>query len=87
MPARGRRGRTVAPVLRDIRWSSLAVVLGGSALALVCVVAALRGRTWALVPGLVCAATALREVRALRRLDRARGRDLRRAPGAARTRP
>jgi hypothetical protein len=56
-------------VLRGVRWSSLAVVLGAGALALVCLVLALRGRPWAWVVGAVCAATALREVRALRRLD------------------
>ncbi|WP_454050150.1 hypothetical protein [Cellulomonas sp. Marseille-Q8402] len=67
-------------MLRGIRWSSLAVVLGASALALVCLVLALRGRPWALLVGVVCAATAVREVRALRRLDR-RGRPARR-PGA-----
>jgi len=65
-------------VLRSVRWSSLAVVVGALALAVVCGVVALRGRPWALVVGVVCAATAVREVRALRRLDRARGRAVRR---------
>jgi hypothetical protein len=61
-------------VLRNIRWSSLGVVLGGAALALVCLGAALRGHPWAWLVGVVCAATAVREVRALRRLDgRVRG--------------
>lgn len=45
-------------------------MLGASALTLVCLVLALRGRPWAVLVGLVCAATAVREVRALRRLDR-----------------
>jgi hypothetical protein len=57
-------------VLRSVRWSSLAVVVGAGVLALVCVVFALRGRTWALLVGVVCAATAVRELRALRRMDR-----------------
>jgi 4-hydroxybenzoate polyprenyltransferase len=57
-------------VLRGIRWSSLAVVLGAGALTLVCLVLALRGRPWAWLVGLVCAATAVREVRALQRHDR-----------------
>jgi 4-hydroxybenzoate polyprenyltransferase len=57
-------------VLRGVRWSSLAVVLGAGALTLVCLVLALRGRPWAWVVALVCAATAVREVRALQRLDR-----------------
>lgn len=48
-------------------------VVQGEHLTVVCLVAALRGRTWAVVPGLVCAATALREVRALRRIDRTAG--------------
>lgn len=61
-------------MLRNIRWSGLAVVVGALVLTVVCLVAALRGRIWAVVPGLVCAATALREVRALRRIDRAAGR-------------
>lgn len=45
-------------------------MLAATALALVCLVLALRGRPWAWVVGLVCAATAVREVRALQRLDR-----------------
>ncbi|HEY0215432.1 MAG TPA: hypothetical protein VGC57_03455 [Cellulomonas sp.] len=66
--SRARTG-SLPGVLRDVRWSSLAVVLGAGALTLVCLVAVLRGRVWAVVPGLVCAGVALREVRALRRLD------------------
>ncbi|MEV7974014.1 hypothetical protein [Cellulomonas sp. NPDC089187] len=53
-----------------IRWSSLAVVIGAGLLALVCVTAGLRGRVWAWLPALICAAVAVREWRALRRLDR-----------------
>ncbi|MCC2336029.1 hypothetical protein [Cellulomonas wangsupingiae] len=52
---------------QSVRWSSLLLVVGCGALALVCLVAALRGRPLALVPGLVAAAVALREVRVLRR--------------------
>lgn len=55
-------------------------MLAAGALTLVCLVLALRGRPWAWVVGLVCAATAVREVRALQRLDR-RARAARR-PGA-----
>lgn len=68
---------SVGGVLRSLRWSSLAVVVGASALALVCLVFALRGRVWAVVVGLVCVATAVREVRALRRLDGRRARPAR----------
>ena len=50
------------------------MVVGAGALLVVCLVLALRGRTWALLVAGVCAATAVREVRALRRLDRAAGR-------------
>lgn len=64
-------------MLRSIRWSSLVVVVGAGVLALVCLVLALRGRPWAVLVGVVCAATAVREVRALRRMDR-RGRPARR---------
>ncbi len=45
-------------------------MLGAGALALACLVLALRGRPWAWLVGFVCAATAVREVRALQRLDR-----------------
>ncbi|GIG35839.1 hypothetical protein [Cellulomonas pakistanensis] len=68
-------------MLRGVRWSSLAVVLGAGALALVCLVLALRGRPWAWLVGAACAATALREVRALRRLDRPAARRGRGAGG------
>lgn len=53
-----------------IRWSSLAVVVGAGLLALLCLGAALRGRTWAWLGALICAAVVVRELRALRRLDR-----------------
>ncbi len=61
------------------------MVVGAVALAVVCLVLALRGRTWALLVGAVCAATAVRELRALRRLDRARA--VRRAAGSRPPRP
>ena len=53
--------------MRSVRWASLATVVGCVLLALVCLVAVLRGRAWAWAPGLVSAAIAFREVRALRR--------------------
>jgi hypothetical protein len=65
---------SVGGVLRSVRWSSLVVVVGAGVLALVCLVFALRGRTWAWLVGLVCLATAVREVRALRRTDTRRAR-------------
>jgi len=55
-----------------VPWSSLLLVIGCGVVALVCVLAALRGRPLALVPGLVAAAVALREVRGLRRARRPR---------------
>jgi len=57
---------------RAVPWSSLLLVIGCGVVALVCVLAALRGRPLALVPGLVAAAVALREVRGLRRARRPR---------------
>ncbi len=53
--------------MRSVRWASVATVVGCTVVALVCVGAALRGRTWALVPGVVAAAIAFRELRALQR--------------------
>ncbi len=53
-----------------IRWSSLAVVVGAGLLTLVCLGAALRGRSLAWLGALICAAVLIRELRALRRLDR-----------------
>lgn len=71
------RTGSVGGVLRSVRWSSLAVVVGAGVLALVCLGFALRGRMWAVVVGLVCVATAVREVRALRRVDGRRARPAR----------
>ncbi|GAA4623272.1 hypothetical protein GCM10023113_07560 [Cellulomonas oligotrophica] len=56
------------PRPRAVRWASLALVAGCTLVVLVCVVAALRGRPWALAPGAVAAAIALREIRTLHRL-------------------
>ena len=78
-PPHGRA--TVADRVRDwwrraddartgIRWASLATVVGGIVVALVCLVQLLRGRTWAWLPLLVAAAVALREVRYLQRVAR-----------------
>ncbi|WP_169166673.1 hypothetical protein [Cellulomonas taurus] len=53
-----------------IRWSSLAVVVGAGLLTLVCLGAALRGRSLAWLGAVICAAVLVRELRALRRLDR-----------------
>ncbi|MBD5786069.1 hypothetical protein IF650_07740 [Cellulosimicrobium terreum] len=52
------------------RWSSIATVLGGIVVALVCLVLVLRGRVWAWVPLVLAAAVALREVRYLQRVSR-----------------
>ncbi len=53
-----------------VRWASVATVLGGIAVALVCLVLVLRGRVWAWVPLVLAAAVALREVRYLQRVAR-----------------
>ena len=53
--------------MRSVRWASLATVVGCFLLALACLVAVLRGRAWAWVPGLAAAAIAFREFRGLRR--------------------
>lgn len=55
-----------------MRWSSLALVVVCAVVVLVCVVAALRGRPLALLPGAVAAAVALRELRRLQRARRTR---------------
>ncbi|MCB7136219.1 hypothetical protein [Cellulosimicrobium marinum] len=52
------------------RWSSVATVLGGLVVALVCLTLVLRGRVWAWVPLVVAAAIALREIRWLQRVAR-----------------
>ena len=45
----------------------MAVVVGAVLIVVLCLGAALRGRAWALVPGAVALAVAVREVRALQR--------------------
>jgi hypothetical protein len=57
-------------VRSHIRWSSLAVVVGAGLLTLACLGAALRGRSLAWLGAVICAAVLVRELRALRRLDR-----------------
>ena len=56
--------------MSSVRWASLATVVGCALLALVCLVAVLRGRAWAAVPGLVVTAIGFREVRVLQRHGR-----------------
>ena len=56
--------------MSSVRWASLATVVGCALLALVCLVAVLRGRAWAAVPGLVVTAIGFREVRVLQRNGR-----------------
>jgi hypothetical protein len=53
--------------MTSVRWASLATVAGCALLALVCLVATLRGRTWAAALGLVALAIGFREVRVLQR--------------------
>ena len=57
-------------VRTGVRWASVATVLGGIVVAVVCLVLVLRGRVWAWVPLVVAAAVALRVVRGLRRAAR-----------------
>lgn len=52
------------------RWSSVATVLGGVVVAVVCLGLVLRGRVWAWIPCVLAAAVALREVRYLQRVAR-----------------
>jgi hypothetical protein len=58
--------------VRSVRWSSLLTVLGASAVALVFLVVALRGRVWAWVPFVIAVGVAVREVRYLQRSGRSR---------------
>lgn len=57
--------------VRSIRWSSIAMVAGAGAVAVLCLLVALRGRPWAWVPFVFAAAIVVREVRFLQR-DRRR---------------
>ncbi|PFG44531.1 hypothetical protein ATJ88_3258 [Isoptericola jiangsuensis] len=60
--------QNVVRAVREVRWSSVATVVGAGVIALVALVAALRGRTWAWLPFVLAAAIAVREVRYLQRL-------------------
>jgi hypothetical protein len=51
-----------------IRWGSLATVVGGGVIFLVCLLAVVLGHPWAAVPGVLGLLTAVREVRYLHRL-------------------
>jgi hypothetical protein len=51
-----------------IRWASLATVVGGGAIFVVCLVGVLLGHPWSAVPGGLGLLMAVREVRYLRRL-------------------
>jgi hypothetical protein len=51
-----------------IRWASLATVVGGGVIFVVCLVGVLLGHPWSAVPGGLALLMAVREVRYLRRL-------------------
>lgn len=55
--------------MTGIRWGSLATVVAGGVIFLVCLVGVLLGHPWAAVPGVLGLLTAVREVRYLRRLQ------------------
>jgi hypothetical protein len=81
-----------------IRWASLATVVGGGVVFVVCLVGVALGHPWSAVPGVLALLMAVREVRYLRRLqagklstpeDQRRGRrvplkDSSRGPGSTR---
>ena len=54
--------------MTGIRWGSLATVVAGGVIFLVCLVAVVLGHPWSAVPGVVGLLMAVREVRYLRRL-------------------
>ncbi|WP_146197466.1 hypothetical protein [Promicromonospora sp. AC04] len=54
--------------MTGIRWGSLATVVGGGVIFLVCLVGVVLGHPWSAVPGVLGLLTAAREVRYLRRL-------------------
>lgn len=58
--------------MTGIRWGSLATVVGGGVVLLVCLVGVILGHPWAAVPGVIGLLTAVREVRYLRRLHSGR---------------
>ncbi|MFD7310900.1 hypothetical protein [Promicromonospora sp. NPDC059942] len=55
--------------MTGIRWGSLATVVAGGVIFLVCLVGVLLGHPWSAVPGVLGLLTAVREVRYLRRLQ------------------
>ncbi|MGI5188459.1 hypothetical protein ACQEVI_09985 [Promicromonospora sp. CA-289599] len=54
--------------MTGIRWASLATVVGGGVIFLVCLVGVVLGHPWSAVPGGVGLLMAVREVRYLHRL-------------------
>ena len=54
--------------MTGIRWGSLATVVAGGVIFLVCLVAVVLGHPWSAVPGVIGLLMAVREVRYLRRL-------------------
>ncbi|WP_460886396.1 hypothetical protein [Promicromonospora xylanilytica] len=54
--------------MTGIRWASLATVVGGGVIFVVCLAGVVLGHPWAAVPGGLALLTAVREVRYLRRL-------------------
>jgi hypothetical protein len=59
--------QNVVAAVRSVRWASVATVLGACLVAVVALVAALRGRHWAWLPFVLAAGIAVREVRYLQR--------------------
>ncbi|MFI2365514.1 hypothetical protein [Promicromonospora sp. NPDC019610] len=55
--------------MTGIRWGSLATVVAGGVIFLVCLVGVILGHPWSAVPGVLGLLTAVREVRYLRRLQ------------------
>ena len=55
--------------MTGIRWGSLATVVVGGVIFLVCLVGLVLGHPWSAVPGVLGLLTAVREVRYLRRLQ------------------
>ena len=54
--------------MTGIRWASLATVVGGGVIFLVCLVGVVLGHPWSAIPGGLGLLMAVREVRYLRRL-------------------
>jgi hypothetical protein len=62
--------QNVVAAVRSVRWASVATVVGAGLIAVVALVAALRGRPWAWLPFALAAGIAVREVRYLQRVLR-----------------